>query len=198
MSLKLDRCDVFIRGNFNPHILSPEWLANQGIWVPDSVRFGMGVLREGIQFRSPSVEWLIDTEGLVVSSLEENCGELAAKVMESLPHTPITAVGNNFNYVGKVTNWSNSPLKPLLGLDQQSFGSGLPLEESVWTGTLRYEQTQVVVTVALGANDDDSVFFNFHRPALRSMGTAIQAARQFSADQETSRVLLSKLFPEAK
>lgn len=163
--------------------------------MPDSVRFGMGFLREGIQFRSPSVEWLIDTEGLVVSSLEENCGEFAAKVLEALPHTPITAVGNNFNYVGKVSQWFDSPLSPLLAINPQTFGPELPLEESVWTGTFRHGQAQVVVMVATGTNDEDSVFFNFHRPALHMTGTAIQAARQFSEDQAASRGLLAQLFP---
>lgn len=191
MSLSLDHAACFLRGHFNPRIVNPDWLAQQGIWSSDGVALGLGILRDGLSFRDKSVEWLVDNQGLVLSSLDADCGDLAAQVLELLPHTPMTAVGNNFNFVCDRDDWGDRPL-PQLGGQTNVSVEGLETTESHWCGVFERDELRVQVTL-ISRSDVISVSINNHRKTPDAEKGAL-AARQFEADKTSTASLVQSLF----
>ena len=193
MALTLDSCDTFARGNFNPHIINPEWLAEQKIWQPEEAELALplGMPVRGLQFRAKGVVWIVDADRLVVSSISEDCGELVARVLIHLPHTPIIGVGNNFTFVGDRDDWGDSPV-PMLGTKGPDlFPEEMKPEQARWSGTANRDGVRIDSTVVIEP-DGVAVRFNFHR-ATRKAVAAADAARQFSNDKSLAMKLLMQL-----
>jgi hypothetical protein len=177
-----------------PYIISPEWLLQQGI-IPniEQIELGLGALRAGIQFKIDNVEWLVDDKGLVVSSENEvvDCGDFAAGVISKLPHTPITAVGCDFNFTAGIGDW-NQRRFPVLGtLRKEDFPNGWGSEAVRWGGTFRIDDSRIGITIAQ-AEDTVTISFNHHR-VTQSSDQAVKAVQQFSSDRQRSKEMLSYL-----
>lgn len=181
VTVKLEDCNSFVRGNFNPYIINPQWLSRQHIWRPDAAEFMLGVLGNGVRFRGGDIEWVVDGDRLVISSVRVDCGELAAKVLESLPHTPVRAVGSNFTFVGEKDDWGESPLPMLGAKGPDAFPEEQRPAEVRWSGTFLATDHREEITLVVG-NDGVAVRVNVHRPASHAEQAAL-AARQFMHDK---------------
>lgn len=191
MALRLEKCDTVLRGNFNPYVITPEWLAQQAIWQPKQAEVGFGALVRGLRFRDDSVEWNVDTDKLVVSSVSEDTGKLAAKVLRLLIHTPVIAVGNNCTFAGDLQDWGDSPVPMLGNLGIDCFTAGLEPEQVRWSGIFKSEKYRIEITV-VRSKDGVAVQFNFHRPTSNAT-TAADAAEEFDNDKKTARTLLKQI-----
>jgi hypothetical protein len=193
--LSLETAQTLALGHFNPHIITPEWLVKNKVCDDAEVELRFGpVLGPGLAFRFKEVQWLIDFQMLSVSSRKENCGDLVAKVVGRLPHTPVRAVGNNFNYACVKKDWGASPL-PMIG--DRRFG-GLEevgrVEQSRWACVIRNDDVRIEVTVAevVEAETGMAVLFNFHRDT-KSAKEAVKAAKCFAKDCRLSKDLLGRI-----
>ncbi len=190
MPLSLDTANTFLRGKFNPFIINPDWLREQKVWEAEKLEFGLGVLQEGVQFRGDGVEWLIDNQGLVIASDSANVGEIAAKVIETLPHTPIAAVGNNFVFTCKLSDWGESPL-PSLSAYGELPSHNIIVDER-WMASIT--EGEIVRQLTLTKGDDlVTVNFNHHRKSAGA-SDATKAARNFISDRHSSVKLIKSLF----
>ncbi len=190
MPLSLDSANTFLRGKFNPFIISPDWLREQKVWEAEKLEFGLGVLQEGIQFKGDGVEWLIDNHGLVIASRKADVGEIAATVIARLPHTPIAAVGNNFVFACIRSDWGASPLPSLTG-GKEPFDDSTIIDER-WMASIKGDD--VVAQVALTKGDAlITVNFNYHRKPAKSSDAA-SAARNFENDKQRSVELIKSFF----
>lgn len=175
-------------GPFNPHIITPEWLVRYKVLPDQEVQLRLGALIDGVAFRFKRTEWQVDSRRLLVASTTEadDCGELVAKVLELLPHTPVKAVGHNFHFLcSNRESWKDSPL-PLLG--KKGFGDLSQLEQSRWTGI--FEKAPVRIEMTVGhAEDGLVVLFNHHRNT-KNIEEAKAATRHFRHDFDVSRAML--------
>jgi hypothetical protein len=179
-------------GPFNPHIITPEWLVKNQVCADEEVEIHFTAMSGGMAFNFKKVKWQVDFHSLLVSSSDQDCGDLAARVMQLLHHTPIRAVGNNFHYACGKEQWGQSPL-PRLGTkgrdDLAGYGT---VDQTRWAVVFFRDSTRIEVTVAL-SETGVAVLFNFHRETKDAQG-AQEAARRFDADKRASRELLESLF----
>ncbi len=190
MALKLEECNTLVRGNFNPYIVTPEWLAQQELWQPKKPEIMLAALASGIQFRGDDAEWAVDNDRLLISSETVDCGDLAANVLRSLPHTPVRAVGTNFTFVGGKEEWGTSPVPRLGNRGPDDFPNGLCPEQVRWTATITDGQVRTEISVVFGEKDV-AVRFNFHRPVSDATAAAL-AAEQFVSDKRRAGELLKE------
>ena len=149
-----------MRGHFNPYVVSPEWLAENDIWKDEKIQLAFGTVAGGVRFRSVKSDWQVDSNSLQVSSVDD-CGQLAAKVLRKLPHTPVHAVGMNFEYSSSETL---SSIEPSLGADFELPGN-LSFEVTKWTGVIHKEGNRIEMTVVVGTEGTTNVGFNHHLAA---------------------------------
>lgn len=191
MPLSLETAQTLALGSFNSHIITPEWLVKHKVCDDAEVEFRFIPLVQGLAFSLKDVRWQIDSRLLLVESCRENCGDLMAKVIDLLPHTPIRAVGNNFHYAASREDWNNSPLPMLGDARYGNLEESVRVEQTLWACVIRKDEVRVEVTVA----EDEpgmAVLFNFHRETNNSEG-AIKAARQFADDQRWSEDMIRRL-----
>jgi hypothetical protein len=193
VALSLENAQTLAIGPFNPYIITPEWLVKQGVCADEEVEIRVHPLKQGLAFTFKDVDWRIDFRLLVVASRKENCGELVAKVIHDLPHTPVRAIANNFSYACSREAWGPSPFLTddncrLPGVD--TFGS---VEETRWAWVIRSGDTRIDLTVAK-EDSGMAVLFNFHREPKGSADEARRAAECFEIDRRKSRDLLQHLF----
>jgi hypothetical protein len=191
MPVSLETAQTLALGPFNPHIINPEWLVKNKVCEDAEVEIRFLPLSQGLAFSFKDVQWQIDFRLLMVASRKENCGNLVAKVIELLPHTPVRAVGNNFHYAASRDDWSQSPL-PMLGTAR---GGGLEdfgrVEQTRWGCVIRRDDVRVEVTVA----EDEpgmAILFNFHRE-VKNTEDACKAAGHFDSDYRWSQNMLSRI-----
>src|SRR5262249_37537647 len=154
------------------------------------------VLGDGAAFRMQRVNWEVDLRRLVASSLHDDCGDLVAKVLEQLPHTPVRAVGHNFHYTGSDQDWGDSPIPALRWNAKKTPEEPMEFEQVRWTGTFRRNGTKVEVVV-VADEEQFAVLFNNHRETdPRNAQSAILAAREFQRDREASEGLLRTLLSQ--
>jgi hypothetical protein len=102
MSLAPQTRDVVVLGRFNPHIINPEWLKKQEICEGADVKvlfgFNMDDQRGEFRFSIGKFKWQVTDARLSIGTTDGNPSELAAAVIDKLPHTPLSAIGHNFSY----------------------------------------------------------------------------------------------------
>jgi hypothetical protein len=190
MTLSLEAAQTLALGPFNPYIILPEWLVKHAVCEDAEVEIRFIPLKQGTAFAFKEVQWQIDSQLLLVGSITENCGELVAKVIRLLPHTPVHAVGNNFHYVATDVEWDAAPLS-MLGQNPPGFERFGQFEQTRWACVLRNKDLRVEVTVAK-STPGVAILFNFHRDTKGS-DEAVAAAEQFPTDRQTSREILHSL-----
>ncbi len=195
MPLSLVSAQTLAIGAFNPYIITPEWLVKNKICEDEEVeiRFMPLIpLNQGLAFSFKEAQWQVDFRLLSVASRKENCGTSVAKVIETLPHTPIHAIGNNFHYACIKDDWGNSPLPSI----NDGLLTGLKeigqVEQTRCTYIVRKDTVRIEVTVAID-EPDLAILFNFHRET-KSAIEAQDAANLFDSDQQWSQTLLQDIF----
>jgi hypothetical protein len=186
---------VTLKGKFNPYIVSPEWLKSAGIWEANDIKLNLGMAQDGVQFSSASkgTEWSVSYSGLSVASRLENCGELAARVVEKLPHTPITSVNASFGYACSASDW-DGPLPKIGDLDRSSVDSSRqPIIRASWHGTFLCDAGELAVMLADSRDNSLIVLLSYDRPSS-CWQNACDFARRFNDDEVAGKTLIKHLF----
>jgi hypothetical protein len=200
----LEQAETVAIGAFNPYIITPGWLVKYGIRERDeelSVR--MVPLGEGASFQLGDVRWRVDGQRLSVSTADRDvdCGRFVSEVLSLLPHTPVLAIGHNFQFTATRSEWGDRP-EPRLGQKRLEDFEGA--EQVRWSSVFRAGDARVEVTLAHEPGLV-AVLFNFHRGMnLELAGAATtpdgqiaqarEAATCFRADFDHARGLLKSLF----
>jgi hypothetical protein len=192
VALSLEVAQTLALGPFNPYIITPEWLVKTQVCEDQEVEIQFTPISQGVAFSFEEVKWQIDFRTLLVASRTKNCGELVARVLERLHHTPVRAVGNNFHYACGMEHWGDSPLPMLGAKGRDALGQFGTVDQTRWAGVLFRDKVRVEVTVAQ-SEAGVAVLFNFHRDTKDS-AEAQAAAHCFDTDKQASRELLEGLF----
>src|SRR3954465_5160936 len=113
----LEQAQTVAIGAFNPYVITPAWLVKYSICTRDEeVNVRMVPLGEGAAFEFGPIQWQIDGQRLSVSSADRNvdCGNLVSRVLDLLPHTPVQAMGHNFQFTATKEEWGGRS-EPRLG-----------------------------------------------------------------------------------
>ncbi len=186
--LQLETANIVVVGNFNPYLISPEWLSSRKIWSSDDIHLALGALRkDGVQFRGGGVEWFVSSDRLIIDSKSVNCGVLAALVLDELPHTPLSAVGMNYTF---------SADEPLVSSISEAITQTIAGSKIVrWGAVLHDSESRTEVTCVTGS-EGITFSVNQHRMA-RTATEAIEAAKKFDSDRDRSQELVKNIYIRA-
>ena len=164
---------VVIAGAFNPSIIIPPWIAKNVLDVPTGQNFPVQVLAPitgiaqlprftfaGLSF-SPSFQNLtFYLEDLDDAGCHKVC-DAAARILELLPHTPVTGLGFNFGFT------ENQPSVRLLQLMSVSpavadaVGQGAETVGRSWANLLNWDKALITVLAEI-RGEEASLDLNFH------------------------------------
>jgi hypothetical protein len=191
--LALENAKTVVFGKFNPYIFSPQWLNREGIWTATEgdIRLSLGAT-DGVQFQNKdgSTTWQVNSDALMVSSVEES-GALVGNVLETLNHTPVSAISTDLLYTSQ--DW-DSPLVPTLGDKQLSDLSSMGAEIVMWSTVFHHENTRVSMEVTFGGEGVSVLFSHFEMVANAEL--ASQSAKRFAQKKKYSETLIKQVLEE--
>lgn len=192
------RSNLILRGHFNPYIFSPEWLISIGLIQQDAeINLNLGALGDGVKFECDGTVWRIEPNVFTVdtSASANDLGQIGQRILNELCHTPITAVGFNFQYKLETNvEW----LIPSIGnMPVNSIEGFPPVVLSKWGVVFHDEKTRVELSVSTGDQGVVAVF-NFHTPIVSenligSAKLASEFCNAFEDAKNRSNELLSKV-----
>ena len=195
MPLKVQSRDMVVVGRFNPHIINPEWLRREEICESRNVNVEFGFNldeRRGIfQFVIGDFRWQVTDSRLLISSRDENPSEMAAKVLEKLPHTPITAVGHNCLYRSESTEGMRLPQIGELDAATLTAGHDWKVSQLTWSCVLQLVKATFSMKV-VKLVDAVEVTTNVHRDAT-DVGQVIEISKGFVDDMESSKKMITSI-----
>jgi len=166
---KLIDQNIVVLGSLNPAIFHPNWLGKIKVLEPKEkveakIKIGANFPSE---FRGDKFKWSLDYSRLQVSlnSPNENSAKLLSefvcKIFEELPHTPITALGENFAFE------IESGPEALIFLKKKewevggktTWGSVSALQHNL---SVSVDETSKIIITVENDNQKTSVKFNFH------------------------------------
>lgn len=196
--MDLKTSDIVVIGAFNPAIISPGWLIEQGIATapaePTSIDLELG-LRNDIVFTLDECRWRVSPDRLVVEPLSAaNPVAKIKAVVEKLPHTPVRAVGLNFHFHCPVTAWKGG--QPTLGtFAPDSLTLGGKVQHRVWTTGVAFDDGSQLNLTVRTTEAQTLADFNFHRMAVKT-DKVLEALDKFDQDLSKARGIVAQLNDE--
>jgi hypothetical protein len=192
MAFVLASSSCVVSGRLNPAILVPEWIVKQGIFPDGEVEL-MSAMGSGMTaFNMCGLRWHANLARLDVVAEREGAdpGDFVAQVLGRLEHTPIRAVGSNFQY--SVTSPAEGArlfaLAQFTLLKRLESDSRSPLDGTA-VADYSYEDAVMRVSLMFERDTVTIVDFNFNRESASAKDAAV-AARRWSSDKaETQNVL---------
>lgn len=188
----MQSAQLVLDGNFNPYLVSPEWIGKQDIWVSKNVRLALGAIKDGVQFQDESTEWSVSSNHLAISSVECDCGSMASKVLKELPHTPIKSVRADFVFHNDSDDGSSPIFTPLASGPLKSLSADLLTAGAIF----HRENVRVEVRLVKGAEGVTvSVHFFRHTPNVE---TAVSAVEAFEEDKKESLDIITSILGDTQ
>ncbi len=178
-------------GAFNIYIIQPQWLTQVKILGPDEELLVESNFSEpGFRFRSQksSFQWTVSPTRIAIESTDpsEDCGEIIARILALLPHTPLKAIGNNAFYRAPLEESKETALCQVptgYEVSQRSWHTGLLKSDALYNiqKSITQENIGLHCNVHFKVEDKGSEF--------------VQAcARRFFENRSESEALLSQVF----
>ena len=175
-----DGWSIVIRGHWNAHIFRPEWMTGRLTESQDFVielpvgyptqppRFSF----DGIHLRITDYKFVVHPQQIEDAAVNRMC-EIATATLNALPHTPVSAIGVNFQYV------EDSPSTELAGTFQIPDAARISDVGATVATTLISRQLTVdglTCNLKLTFDSADNVVFdfNFHRDTPEGASAAIE------------------------
>lgn len=196
MPFRFKKATCVVIGRFNMYIVQPSWLAKIGV-IPKGIPVAIGTKLDEPGFRFSSLKlphrWYVTPNRIEVETEdpEADCGGAVGAVLEKLPWTPLSALGNNAIYeanTGELEELPDlgrfSPHAPEgYELAQRTFHFGVKREDHLYNLQLSvYEET---IELSTNAHTDLSG---------KESEDAQQAARRFLADRQEAEKLIKEIF----
>jgi len=96
---------VIVANDINLSIFKPPWLTKVGIFKPEELQENIVITPPFVQIKTEDFEVTILANRIQMTirqkypKTEEDISRILGGIVETLPHTPYTAVGLNFNYL---------------------------------------------------------------------------------------------------
>ena len=170
-----NKTTVVIAGSFNPAILSPQWMGKNVFDPPVVGDFPVEVMTQvlgagtptrfnapGLSY-SPSFQGLtLYLEGLDSAGCQRVC-DMAARILNLLPHTPVTAVGFNFGFRDANPGIDQLRLLSISPTFAEALGDGAEVVGRNWLNVATWGAA--FVTLQTGIRGSEFVVdLNFHHP----------------------------------
>lgn len=173
MKININECSVVIIGAWNVALFRPEWLAKH-VFAGKGITSQISLQPTGPNLRHTSdgvsLTVLPDRLVLTYSELKESefkaAEEVAAKILDTLSHTPIGAIGINFGFVESGIPDSLTSLFDLK--DNANIAkNGGSVELTEIKRLLKFEESELFLKQTFA---DGQVFFefNFHKDATET------------------------------
>jgi hypothetical protein len=122
--MQISQASVLIVGNWNPRIFTPSWIRTQLLDLDSKTQIGGLINFEdfsfGFQYKEITFLPRFNSLEVRINTMErkelEFASKIVIKIFDLLPHTPIKAMGVNFQY-GFSANEKIGLLKSLNGID---------------------------------------------------------------------------------
>ncbi|MFO7903223.1 MAG: hypothetical protein ACQESR_11555 [Planctomycetota bacterium] len=200
MPLNLQSRNVVIVGAFNPRIILPDWLQKVGIVEPmdtkTEVEFEVGGKdRPGFRFSTGAFRWHVTDSRLKIDSQHENPATLAARVLEHLPHTPLSAVGHNLEYRSESIDGLRLPQIGELNSAALKKEYNKTVRETGWSCRLELAEGVLLNIRAMQRLGTIEVSTNLHRE-VPDVDKVRMIARGFEEDVSLSNNIVSSMIGE--
>lgn len=164
VELELPKRNITVLGAFNPAILNPSWvLKNLPIAAPEIETL---IEQQGVQvlYRAGDLMWSPGRNRLIVYGDEAQAGEFVSRLALTLPHTPFTAVGMNFQSVGQLDLSTRSDWHVSVALKEtESLLGGETSEISLAHAVTREDGVRMSLRIVLpGGGTDAILHLNYH------------------------------------
>jgi hypothetical protein len=192
MKLDLRRPTLVLAGAWNPAIFKPAWIGLHVFGIPAGAEFtviGVQIVDGGEQ----KLAFYINNVGISVSPnrLEifavdpgafDDIENATAKILELLPHTPISAYGINFQFVEEKP--SSDLMARIRGHDELEKRFDVAKENISSTINL---EPKVQLNLQRKKSDSSLIFsFNFHRSGVEIRNSSIRGEVQMRLAQALS------------
>ena len=176
---------IVIAGGWNPSIFNPNWVKHH-IYEDENVSMSLPLndptqpvrIESSTSYIFPSLNRL---EIRPVEQKLENMDELqdqAIKILSTLEHTPVSAIGVNFSFL---TEDPNPELLSVFSLDDSSLidSNKYSLQGTEIKRTFRLEESQIILNLTLQSRPNGTaIAFNFHYDIINNE-TAIKFLSDF-------------------
>jgi len=172
--LQPDKLTVVLAGSFNPAILTPQWISRHGLQEPVGQNFVVEMATQfgpiggiqrftfgGISY-SPNFNNITFFVGAADAVGRQRTCSAAARMLETLPHTPIQGVG--FNFVFLIAEPSQELLQLLRANETlaAALTDGAEVVARGWSNVLRWREAVVTYQTQIDAQQQAMVEVNFH------------------------------------
>lgn len=196
MAFRFDRSSCVAVGTFNIYIVQPAWLAKREI-IPKGIQVAIASKMDepGFRFQSPKLksQWLVapDRIEIITRHPEEDCGMSMSRVIESLPWTPLKAIGCNVIYKAPADDAGGTKA---LAVFQPSEPAGYELYQRSLHAGLKHDDH--LFNIQLSATSDGlELAVNIHTEIEdRGSELARESARRFLDHRKQAEALISNLF----
>ena len=196
VALELDYTSIVVVGAWNPSIIQPFWLFEHNV-VPrqeDLPEMGFQPLGRSVKLHLSGLDWTIEETRLEIRSSEgKDCATYAATILDLLPHTPIYAIGDNFVFRCKSSEWP-AEHRPRFGRLMVRPDAEHSAVRKVACTLVREIDPETTLGVQLTEEHEHVVIsFNFHRNCQQATRAA-QFAGQWAKDRDAAIQALGELF----
>lgn len=202
MAFRFQKASCVVVGTFNMYILHPEWLARHEI-IERGMEVGIeaNLAQPGFRFQFPKYKatWSVAPTRVVIETQDPqtDCGTFIAKVLSTLPHTPLFALGNNAVYEAGLSErdalapairdfpWPESPNEGET-VAQNTFHVGVKRAEREATNLqLAIQEDKIELSCNVHTKLEDQA---------DAAAAAIAAAKRFFEDRTYSKTLAQHFF----
>ena len=193
--------NTVVRGEFNRAIIRPDWLVKMDVVLDGEVSMGLSFRPAAARsFRFAGFDWEVGADRLVLKPQApefQDPGPTVAKILELLPHTPLTAIGHNFLFHGSgdIDPKLFPQLGPLAPNDvAQQIETGTTAVISSWSITLDSAKGYRLTAKVMLEPTNQKIDVNFHFALTDSASArAIEAAERFSECGQRAQELVAAL-----
>lgn len=199
MKIKDESFNIVIAGKWNRYILTPDWVGKNILEQQDlKVEFSMNMslpprfATNEVRFY-PANDAVIFAPILLDDTILSKTELMAAKLIQELKHTPISAFGINFGFIDTVPDAALCSLFDTTDKERLG-GIGCEIKTSVITRSILFENRLVNLTIT-NDNDANVIFeFNFHYELNGSSGAEILTGNEFKDNRSRAYRILKDAY----
>lgn len=197
MAFELAGRNCLVVGEFNQAIVRPNWLVKNGIMKDGEVQHVLSdhpsLMRT---FRFGGYEWHIGADRLSLNATvptEGDPGAVLSRLLEVLPHTPVSGLGQNFLFQSPTVSEALIPHLGKLSPDRfaRKFEHEAALSSQAIFSLPTRDEYRLQIKVIVEP-DKHTIDLNFHF-AVKDAEAAIQAAKRSEEFRSTAERVIEAL-----
>lgn len=199
MKIKEESWNIVIAGKWNRYILTPDWVGKNIFEQQDlKVEFSMNMslpprfAASDVRFY-PANEAVIFAPVLLDDATLSKAELMAAKLIQELKHTPITAFGINFGFIDAEPDAALCALFDTTDKDRLG-GVGCEIKTSVITRMISFENRVVNLAIANDEAGNITFDFNFHYDVNGASGAEKLTGNEFKENKARAYRILKDAY----